>query len=124
LLEPFDNPALQAQYIANITQVITYNVQIENFMSTGNVAAANPVISQRNNLISHFNGRLLNLRDIPVDQNVFNELNRLVKAKGITAAALGTALPANVLQMLRNVCVESRGITGRVSRTFLEVSTK
>jgi hypothetical protein len=93
LLEPFDNPGLQAQHIANITQVITLNVQIENFMSTGNVAAANPIISQKNNLISYFNGRLLNRREIPVDQIVFNDLNILVKAKGITLQALNQALP-------------------------------
>jgi hypothetical protein len=124
LIEPFDNPTLLTQHNANIAQVAVFNAQIEAFMSTGNVVGANPIISQRNNLISYFNGRILNLKEIIVDRNTYNELNGLVKAKGITLAALSTALPSNVLQMLRNVCVESRGITGRVSRTFLEVPTK
>jgi hypothetical protein len=93
-------------------------------MSTGNVAAANPIISQKNNLISYFNGRLLNRREIPVDQIVFNDLNILVKAKGITLQALNQALPANVLQMLRNIYVENRGMLGRTSRTYLEIPTK
>ncbi len=124
LIQPFDNPALMPQYNANIAQVAVFNTQIETFMSTGNVVAANPIISQRNNLISYFNGRMLNLKQIIVDRNTFNELSRLLQNKNVTQAGLSSALPANVLQMLRNVCVENRGFTGRVSQTFLEIPNK